>query len=123
MKELLRVAIRRALFISVWIRTGRRNRRAAGWPRVEDYGMKNFAALLALTLMLLVVACQKVEAPVRYLDNNIHDPVAAAGVGIRAGRAGTVETVRASYEFQKTEKGWQGQDGQSYEFGQRENSV
>src|SRR5271157_5852739 len=45
-------------------------------------------------------------------------PVAAAGVGIRAGRAGTVETVRASYEFQKTEKGWQGQDGQLYEFGQ-----
>src|SRR3974390_1083569 len=64
MKELLRVAIRRALFISVWIKTGRRNRRAAGWPRVEDYGMKNFAALLAITLMLLVVACQKVEAPV-----------------------------------------------------------
>src|SRR5208283_5712044 len=64
MKELLRVAIRRALFISVWIKTGRRNRRAAGWPRVEDYGIKNFAALLAITLMLLVVACQKVEAPV-----------------------------------------------------------
>src|SRR5208337_418353 len=30
----------------------------------EDYGMKNFALLLAITLMLLVVACQKVEAPV-----------------------------------------------------------
>src|SRR5271167_3683984 len=64
MKELSRVAIRRALFISVWTKTGRRNRRAAGWPRVEDYGMKNFAALLAITLMLLVVGCQKVEAPV-----------------------------------------------------------
>ena len=57
------------------------------------------------------------EAQVRYLDNNIHDPVAAPGVGIRANRAGTVETIRATYEFQKTEKGWQGQDGHLYEFG------
>ena len=125
--------------------------------------MKNFALFLVIALMFLVVACQKLEAPVptekdgeqvwhnllkkdhgiellsfkkingqlegshyllhfeaqvRYLDNNIHDPVAAAGVGIRAGRAGKVETVRASYEFQKMEKGWQGQDGQLYEFGQ-----
>src|SRR5208283_17937 len=39
MKQLLRVAIRRALFISVWIKTGRRNRRAAGWPR--SGGLRN----------------------------------------------------------------------------------
>ena len=32
------------------------------------------------------------EAQVRYLDNGIHDPAAAPGVGIRANRKGTVET-------------------------------
>ena len=58
------------------------------------------------------------EAQVKYLDNNIHDPVAAPGVGIRANRMGTVETVKASYEFQKTESGWKGQDGHVYAFGQ-----
>ncbi len=58
------------------------------------------------------------EAQVRYLDNNIHDPVAAPGVGIRANRMGTVETIRASYEFQKTENGWRGRDGHLYPFGQ-----
>ncbi len=30
---------------------------------------------------------------------------------------GTVETVKAAYEFQKTEKGWLGPDNQLYEFG------
>lgn len=125
--------------------------------------MKNFVLFPTIALVLVVVACQKAEAPVptekdgeqvwhnllkndhgiellsfkklngqlegshyllyfeaqvRYLDNNIHDPVAAAGVGIRANRMGTVDTVKASYEFQKTEKGWQGQDGHMYEFGQ-----
>ena len=54
------------------------------------------------------------EAQVRYLDNGIHDPAAAPGVGIRANRKGTVETVKGSYEFQKTENGWKGQDGNVY---------
>lgn len=54
------------------------------------------------------------EARVRYLDNGIHDPAAAPGVGIRANRKGTVETVKGSYEFQKTENGWKGQDGKVY---------
>ena len=58
------------------------------------------------------------EAQVRYLDNGIHDPAAAPGVGIRANRKGTVETVKGSYEFQKTENGWKGQDGNVYAFKQ-----
>ncbi len=58
------------------------------------------------------------EAQVRYLDNGIHDPAAAPGVGIRANRKGTVETVKGSYEFQKTENGWKGQDGNIYAFKQ-----
>ena len=58
------------------------------------------------------------EAQVRYLDNGIHDPAAAPGVGIRANRKGTVETVNGSYEFQKTENGWKGQDGNVYAFKQ-----
>ena len=58
------------------------------------------------------------EAQVRYLDNGIHDPAAAPGVGIRANRKGTVETVKGSYEFQKTENGWKGQDGNVYTFKQ-----
>jgi hypothetical protein len=58
------------------------------------------------------------EAQVRYLDNGIHDPAAAPGVGIRANRKGTVESVKGSYEFQKTENGWKGQDGNIYAFKQ-----
>ncbi len=58
------------------------------------------------------------EAQVRYLDDGIHDPAAAPGVGIRANRKGTVETVTGSYEFQKTENGWKGQDGNVYAFKQ-----
>ena len=58
------------------------------------------------------------EAQVRYLDNGIHDPAAAPGVGIRANRKGTMETVKGYYEFQKTDSGWKGQDGRVYPFNQ-----
>src|ERR1035438_8339538 len=59
-------------------KTGRKNCRAAAWPRVENYGMKNFALFLVIALMFLVVACQKLEAPVPFdiatLDCYDYDP-------------------------------------------------
>lgn len=44
------------------------------------------------------------EAQERYLTDNLKPK-------------GTVATVKAAYEFQKTEKGWLGPDNQVYEFG------
>ena len=44
------------------------------------------------------------EAQERYLTDNLKPK-------------GTVATVKAAYEFQKTEKGWLGPDNEVYEFG------
>ena len=44
------------------------------------------------------------EAQERYLTDNLKPK-------------GTVATVKAAYEFQKTEKGWLGPDNQVYDFG------